>query len=177
MLTGPCLAGAALVPATTYHRARRLVDGWELSVALPRTVGIVIFDEVEVLDFCGPFEVFSIARSPELGEDRPLFTALTIAETQRTITCRGGLLVVPHHTIEDHPPLDILLVPGGQGTRRERLNRRLLDWIAAQDKGTELTTSVCTGAFLLAEAGVLAGRRATSHWASVDWMRRQYGDV
>ena len=143
----------------------------------PRTVGIVIFDEVEVLDFCGPFEVFSIARSPDLGEDQPLFTALTIAETQRTISCRGGLLVVPHHTIEDHPRLDILLVPGGQGTRRERLNRRLLDWIAAQDRATELTTSVCTGAFLLAEAGILSGRRATTHWASVDWMRRQYADV
>ncbi|HET7035189.1 MAG TPA: DJ-1/PfpI family protein [Thermomicrobiaceae bacterium] len=143
-----------------------------------RTVGILIFDEVEVLDFCGPFEVFSIARTAEAdAESPPLFRALTIAEEARTVTCRGGLLVQPHHTIHDHPPLDILLVPGGQGTRRERLNRRLLDWIASQDHQTALTTSVCTGAFLLAEAGILAGHRATTHWASVDWMRRQYPAV
>lgn len=143
-----------------------------------RTVGILIFDEVEVLDFCGPFEVFSIARAPEGGaESPPLFQALTIAEEARTVTCRGGLLVQPHYDIHDHPPLDILLVPGGQGTRRERLNRRLLDWIAGQDRRSELTTSVCTGAFLLAEAGILSGRRATTHWASVDWMRQQYPAV
>src|SRR6266542_1942765 len=94
-----------------------------------RTVGILIFDDVEVLDFCGPFEVFSVARPA--GEDA------------------------------DDPPLDILVVPGGQGTRRERANARLLDWIAAQDRDVELTTSVCTGAFLLAERGLLDGRRVT----------------
>src|SRR6266542_1192902 len=110
-----------------------------------RTVGILIFDDVEVLDFCGPFEVFSVARPA--GEDA------------------------------DDPPLDILVVPGGQGTRRERANARLLDWIAAQDRDVELTTSVCTGAFLLAERGLLDGRRATTHWASVEWMRGQYPAV
>ena len=143
-----------------------------------RTVGILIFDEVEVLDFCGPFEVFSIARDPDdTAEDRPLFRAVTVAEENRIISCRGGLLVQPHHTIDDHPSIDILVVPGGQGTRRERLNDRLLDWIAAQDRSTELTTSVCTGAFLLAERGILDQRRATTHWASVDWMRQQYPTV
>lgn len=143
-----------------------------------RTVGILIFDEVEVLDFCGPFEVFSIARAPEGGaESPPLFQALTIAEEARTVTCRGGLLVQPHYDIHDHPPLDILLVPGGQGTRRERLNRRLLDWIAGQDRRSELTTSVCTGAFLLAEAGLLAGRRVTTHWAYCATLAARYPDV
>jgi transcriptional regulator GlxA family with amidase domain len=143
-----------------------------------RTVGILIFDEVEVLDFCGPFEVFSIARNPgDSSDDARLFNAVTIAEENRIIRCRGGLLVQPHHTIDDHPPLDILVVPGGQGTRRERINDRLLDWIAAQHRAVELTTSVCTGAFLLAERGVLDGRRATTHWASVDWMRQQYPGV
>jgi transcriptional regulator GlxA family with amidase domain len=144
----------------------------------PRTVGILIFDEVEVLDFCGPFEVFSIARRPENpDDDARLFTVITIAEEDRLIRCRGGLLVQPHHTIADHPSLDILVVPGGQGTRRERLNTRLLDWIATQDRAIELTTSVCTGAFLLAERGILDGHRATTHWASVDWMREQYPSV
>ena len=144
----------------------------------PRTVGILIFDDVEVLDFCGPFEVFSIARPlDDASDDARLFQAVTIAEEDRIIHCRGDLLVQPHHTIDDYPPLDILVVPGGQGTRRERLNERLLDWIAAQNSAIELTTSVCTGAFLLAERGILDGRRATTHWASVDWMREQYPTV
>ena len=143
-----------------------------------RTVGILIFDDVEVLDFCGPFEVFSVARPHgENGDEARLFDVLTIAEERRTIRCRGGLLVQPHHAIADHPPLDLLVVPGGQGTRRERLNDRLLDWIAARAGSAELTTSVCTGAFLLAERGLLDGRRATTHWASVDWMRGQYPAV
>ena len=145
-------------------------------MATPRTVGILIFDDVEVLDFCGPFEVFSLAREPDAA-DQPLFRALTIAEEAGVISCRGDLRVQPHHTIDDHPPLDILLIPGGPGTRRERLNPRLIEWISAQDRRIELTTSVCTGAFLLAEAGILNGRRATTHWASVDWMRETYGDV
>ena len=143
-----------------------------------RTVGILIFDDVEVLDFCGPFEVFSVARpAGEDADDARLFRALTIAPEARLVACRGGLLVQPHHSIADHPPLDILVVPGGQGTRRERANARLLDWIAAQDRNVELTTSVCTGAFLLAERGLLDGRRATTHWASVEWMRGQYPAV
>src|SRR5260221_9486985 len=114
------------------------------------TVGILIFDDVEVLDFCGPFEVFSVARpAGKYGDEFKLFNVVTIAEEDRIITCRGGLLVKPHATTENHPPLDILVVPGGQGTRRERHNQRLLDWIARQDQHTNLTTSVCTGAFLL----------------------------
>jgi transcriptional regulator GlxA family with amidase domain len=138
----------------------------------PRTVGILIFNEVEVLDFCGPFEVFSIVRSTkETTGDQPLFTALIIAERAGVVRCRGGLLVQPHHTIVDHPPLDILVIPGGQGTRREQTNQSLLDWIAAQDRQTSLTTSVCTGAFLLAANGLLDGRRATTHWASIDRLR------
>ena len=141
-----------------------------------RAVGILIFDEVEVLDFCGPFEVFSVARAPgeDGGDEVPLFRVLTIAERPGIVRCTGGLLVQPHHTISDHPPLDILVVPGGRGTRRERTNRVLLDWIAAQDRQTALTTSVCTGAFLLAATGVLDGRRATTHWASIEWLREHH---
>ncbi|MEA2524481.1 MAG: hypothetical protein QOF73_1708 [Thermomicrobiales bacterium] len=142
----------------------------------PMTVGILIFDEVEVLDFCGPFEVFASASATGEAprDERRLFTVLTIAEENRTIHCRGGLLVQPHHTLADHPPLDILVVPGGYGTRRELSNPVVLDWIAAQDKQTSLTTSVCTGAFLLAADGLLDGKRATTHWASIDWLREHY---
>lgn len=153
-------------------------EGAEAHESARRTVGILIFDDVEVLDFCGPFEVFSISRPVgESADQYALFTAYTIAEEARIVRCRGGLLVQPHYTIDDHPPLDILVVPGGQGTRRERLNRRVLDWIAAQGRTIDLLTSVCTGAFLLAESGLLDGRRATTHWASVAWMREQYGGV
>lgn len=142
------------------------------------TVGILIFDDVEVLDFCGPFEVFSVACPPQqFNDEYKLFNVVTIAEEQRTITCRGGLLVQPQATITEHLPLDILVVPGGQGTRRERLNIHLLDWIVQQDQHTHLTTSVCTGAFLLAEKGLLNGRRATTHWASVAWMCETYPAV
>ncbi len=144
----------------------------------PRTVGILLFDEVEVLDFCGPFEVFSSARPPGRTDDSSrLFTVFTIAQEPRIITCRGGLLIQPHHTIDDHPPLDILVIPGGQGTRRERSNDHLLDWIAEQNRLAELTTSVCTGAFLLAGRGILDDRPATTHWASIAWMRDQYPAV
>ena len=144
----------------------------------PSTVGILIFDDVEVLDFCGPFEVLASARSiGSEGDDGRLYRVLTIAERPETVRCRGDLLVQPHHTIVDHPPLNILVVPGGRGTRRERQNRTLLDWIAAQDTQTSLTTSVCTGSFLLAAAGLLDGRRATTHWASIDWLREHHPAV
>jgi len=140
------------------------------------TIGILIFDDVEVLDFCGPFEVFASAtaagESPR--DERRLFRVLTIAEENRIVRARGGLLIQPHHTIADHPPLDILVVPGGYGTRRELSNPVVLDWIAAQDRQTRLTTSVCTGAFLLAANGLLDGKRATTHWASIDWLREHY---
>jgi putative intracellular protease/amidase len=88
-------------------------------------------------------KVFASARpiDPGSGLDR-LFRPLIVAEEQRTITCRGGLLVQPHHTIAGHPPLDIIVIPGGQGTRRERLNATVLDWIVAQNRSTEVTTSV-----------------------------------
>jgi transcriptional regulator GlxA family with amidase domain len=142
------------------------------------TVGILIFDDVEVLDFCGPFEVFSVARQVgENSDELKLFTVVTIAEEDRIVICRGGLLVKPHATFENHPPLDILVAPGGQGTRRERHNHRLLDWIAQQDQNTNLTTSVCTGAFLLAERGLLDHHRATTHWNSVEWMRGTYPNI
>ena len=147
--------------------------------ATARTVGILIFDDVEVLDVCGPFEVFATATAPGESnrEDRRLFEVITIAQADALVRCRGGLLIQPHRTIADHPRLDILVVPGGYGTRREQTNRALLDWIIRQDKRTALTTSVCTGAFLLAAAGLLNGRRATSHWASIDWLREHHPTV
>ena len=141
-----------------------------------RTVGILIFDDVEVLDFAGPFEVFATTRLPGEEGERA-FHVVTIAERDKVVRCRGDLLVQPHHTIDDHPRLDILLVPGGYGTRREATNERLLDWIATQDRTTELTTSVCTGAFLLAARGLLDGLPATTHWGSIERLRNTHPRV
>src|SRR5262244_851951 len=140
-----------------------------------RTVGILIFDEVEVLDACGPFEVFSVARIPnEHGDEGRLFQVYTIAESRRLVTCRGGLQLQAHHDIHSHPALDLILVPGGLGAKRERTNSVILEWLRRQDQRCEMTLSVCTGAFLLAEAGILHGLRATTHWNSLEWMRQQY---
>jgi transcriptional regulator GlxA family with amidase domain len=141
-----------------------------------RIVGILIFDDVEVLDFAGPFEVFATTRLPGEESERA-FHVVTIAERAEVVRCRGDLLVQPHHTIDDHPPLDILLVPGGYGTRREATNERLLDWIAAQDRTTQLITSVCTGAFLLAARGLLDGLPATTHWGSIERLRNTHPRV
>jgi transcriptional regulator GlxA family with amidase domain len=140
----------------------------------PLSVGILIFDDVEVLDFCGPFEVFSSARAADAAEATALFRVFTVAERADVVRCRGNLLVQPHFTIADHPPIDLLVVPGGWGTRREARNAALLDWIAAQDQGSTLTLSVCTGAFLLAARGLLDGKPATTHWASLDRLAEGY---
>ena len=150
------------------------------SVAPPRTVGILIFPDVEILDFCGPFEVFASATLPpqaEGGAEMRLFDVVTIAEHPDVVTCRGGLLVQPNQTFAEHFPVDVLVVPSGYSTRREQENPVVLDWIARQRSSGALTTSVCTGAFLLAERGLLDGKRATTHWASVEWMTSQYPAV
>ena len=91
-----------------------------------------------------------------------------------TVRCRNGLLVQPHHTIADHPALDVLVVPGGWGTAPLETERPVLDWIVSQDRQTELTASVCTGAFLLAQAGLLDHKRATTHWSSITRLRQTF---
>ena len=144
----------------------------------PRTVGILLYDSVEVLDFSGPYEVFVSARPDGQGDDSPaLFDLMTVAEERRLVQCNGGLRVQPDCTIDDDQAFDILVVPGGAGTRRELGNRRLLDWIAARNERTEITMGVCTGALLLAESGVLDGVPAATHWYWLDWMRDRYPAV
>ena len=174
---GPGLPPRAIPPDPTPRSAESAPS----ALPVPATVGILIFDEVEVLDFCGPFEVFASASAsatapddPATEEERRLFRVVTIAERATTIRCRGGLLVQPHHIFNNHPPLDILVIPGGRGTRTERTNPVLLDWLVAQDAAAAFTTSVCTGAFLLAARGLLDGLRATTHWGAIDWLREHH---
>ena len=142
--------------------------------AQPRNVGILIFPDVEVLDFCGPFEVFASTSLPPQTDGDPetrLFEVFTIAERAELVACRGGLLVQPNHTLDDHPPLELVVIPGGYGTLREQENPVILDWITRQRRTGALTTSVCTGAFLLGAAGLLDGLRATTHWTTIDGLR------
>lgn len=128
-----------------------------------RKLGILLFDDVEVLDFAGPFEVFSIAC---LNQDPKPFEVMTLAEST-PIQARNGLSVNPTHLIHDAPPLDILLVPGGPGARREIHNDRLLDWIREQASQVELLLSVCTGALLLAKSGLTQGMKLTTHHLAI----------
>lgn len=144
-----------------------------------KRVGILIFPAVEVLDFCGPYEVFSVARLDEerrRAESSP-FEVLLVAETIDPVVATGGLRVIPDATLETCPPLDILVVPGGWGTRAEMSNQRVLSWIAERARGIETLTSVCTGAMLLGQIGLLDGRRATTHWRSLEWMRQSFPSV
>jgi len=144
-----------------------------------RRVGILVFDDVEVLDFCGPFEVFSVTRLNEerRREDPSPFEVLLIAQQPGVVTAAGALKVIPDVTLDACPALDVLVVPGGWGTRREIHNTALLDWIARQGRQVKTLTSVCTGAMLLGHAGLLDGRRATTHWRSLDWMSESFPQV
>jgi len=144
-----------------------------------RRVGILVFDDVEVLDFCGPFEVFSVVRLVEerRREDPSPFEVILVAERQAVVTATGGLKVTPDVSLASCPPLDVLVVPGGWGTRRELGNPVLREWIAERGRQVETLTSVCTGAMLLGHTGLLDGRHATTHWRSLDWMSESFPRV
>jgi len=144
-----------------------------------KRVGILIFPDVEVLDFCGPFEVFSLVRLIEerRWHEQSPFEVLLVAEKPDAIRASGGLRVAPDYTLDDCPPLHILVVPGGWGTRREVSNDRLIAWIAERGKTVETLTSVCTGAMLLGKAHLLDGKPATTHFKALDWMRESFPSV
>jgi len=135
------------------------------------TIGILLFDDVEELDFVGPFEVFAGMRQAT-GSGQ----VVLIAEQEGPVTCANGMRVLPDHAFGDAPTLDVLLVPGGQGTRREVSNPRLIEWIRKAGEAATWVTSVCTGALLLHEAGFARGKRVTTYWRFVEQLRAR-GDV
>ena len=136
-------------------------------------VGIFLFDAVEVLDFAGPYEVFSRTRltpgvEARRSEESAPFKVFTVAQQPTTVVATGGLKVIPDFEIAAAPRIDLLVVPGGFGTRRLLDDAATITWIQNLAGQARWITSVCTGALLLARAGLLAGRRATTHWASLD---------
>ena len=136
-------------------------------------IGILIFDDVELLDFAGPYEVFSRTRTvpgvaSRRSDEHAPFTVFTVARTSSPIVATGGLRVVPDCAFADAPDIDLLLVPGGFGTRALLDDPEMLDWIRSVAGSARRTASVCTGSLLLAKAGLLEGRRATTHWGALD---------
>lgn len=138
-----------------------------------RQVAIYLYDDIEVLDFAGPFEVFCTASrvfrraNPDAA---PPFETFTVGATRKAIAARGGLMVEPRFGIGSHPKIDVLVIPGGVVTA-ELAKPEVIDWIAHQSKAAELTASVCTGVFLLAKAGLLGNRRVTTHWEDIAELR------
>jgi transcriptional regulator GlxA family with amidase domain len=143
------------------------------------TIGLHVFDGVEVLDFAGPFEVFTTASRMHAREHAgapALLRVCTIARTREAVTARAGLAIQADATMAGHPPLDVLIVPGGV-VAAELDKPDVIAWIAAQAARVPLTASVCTGAFLLARAGVLDGLRATTHWEDLADLRALFPRV
>jgi transcriptional regulator GlxA family with amidase domain len=131
-----------------------------------RTVGIVLFPDAEELDWAGPWEVFTMAA---MGED---LEVVTIAQTREPVRCAKGLHVLPDHSFDDAPVLDLVLVPGGQGSRREMDNPAMLGFLKRVAPACSWVTSVCTGAAILAKAGLANGCRITTHWGYLEEMRK-----
>ncbi|SEF88387.1 DJ-1/PfpI family protein [Nonomuraea solani] len=137
------------------------------------TYGLLIFDDAEELDFAGPWEVFTVSSMLRGGADTPVL----ISERPGPVRCAKGMRVLADHTLDDHPPLDVVLVPGGKGARQTELHNPVVTgWIAKTAAQATWTVSVCTGSFLLHEAGPARGRRVATHWSCEDALEER-GDV
>ena len=139
-------------------------------------VAILVFDEVEALDLAGPFEVFTTASRMQqrtAPEAPPIFEVNCIARTLNPIRARAGMAVIPNHSFADAPPIDVLIVPGGVVDQTMRCAETLA-WIARVHPTTQITASVCTGAFLLAASGVLKSGPVTTHWEDQADLQQQF---
>lgn len=144
------------------------------------SVGIFVFDNVEVLDFAGPYEVFTTA-SRVYGKQNLLssvtpFEVFTIGKTKEPIHARAGLKIDPNFDFNTHSKIDVLLIPGGVVTEALK-DASVINWIATTSQQTQLTASICTGAFLLAKAGLLEGKSATTHWEDINDLRVMFPNL
>ena len=140
----------------------------------PRNTAILIFNDVEVLDFAGPFEVFNTANT-EHGEN--IFNVYTIAEKNGVISASNGLKVIPDYSLDDCPPPDILIIPGGIGRKIEMNNPVLLNRIKGKFNSLEFLLSVCTGSFIVGKTGLLDGLEATTHHYSNDEFEKTFPNI
>jgi putative intracellular protease/amidase/YHS domain-containing protein len=132
----------------------------------PHSVVIFVFNNMELLDFAGPAEAFASAR----------FRVSTVAKTREPIPCMGLTTITPRYTLEDCPRSDIIVVPGGS-TQAVATDKQVTDWLARASSEAQVTLSVCTGAFVLANAGLLDGKEATTHWSAIAKMQKQFPKV
>jgi len=137
-------------------------------------IGIYIYNEAEVLDFSGPFEVFSTAS--RIADTPNTFSVFLVSETGSTVKARGGYEVNSHYGFSDHPPIDVLIIVGGVHTE-EMKKQNVLRWIKEQSTKSQFVASVCTGAFILAEAGVLSDQNVTTHWEDIPDLRKSYPNL
>lgn len=141
---------------------------------MPTFVGIYIYPDVEVLDFTGPYEVFSTATRLALRNGQPPpFSTSTVAARKGLVRARAGLVVQPNYNFANHPPIDLLIIPGGVVTS-ELENPEVVRWIEKTAAQAGLTASVCTGAFLLAKANVLYAHKVTTHWEDVSELKSMF---
>jgi len=150
-------------------------DGWPLTTE-PKTVGILIYPDVEVLDFGGPFEVFATTRLDEetRRESESPIQQLLVSESTELVRASGGMRILPDVDFSTCPRLDMLLVPGGHGSRALMHQPECLEWLQRMAQQVERLASVGTGSLLLGEAGLLVGKNATTHFNSVDFFRERY---
>jgi len=136
-------------------------------------IGIYIYDNAEVLDFSGPFEVFTTAQRIS---KKSLFTTYLINEVNQIVKARANYKVIPDHHINNHPDLDLLIVVGGDHS--QEVNKpEVIEWISHQSKKVRIIASVCTGAFLLAKAGVITDQEVTTHWEDISDLQQQYPNL
>jgi len=157
----PCYSSGRWMPA----------NGFGGVIVKIMNVGVYIYDQAEVLDFSGPFEVFSTA-SRVCPSEEP-FNVFLVGETGEAVIARGGYSVNPSYGFHSHPGIDVLIVVGGVHTE-EMSKVRVLNWIAGQAASAKIVASVCTGAFLLAEAHVLTNENVTTHWEDIPDLRARY---
>ena len=134
-----------------------------------KNVGIYLFNKVELLDFAGPYEVFST--TSELN-DHKVFKVFTVSEDGGAIKSVNGLIVIPDYSFDNHPKIDILIIPGGEGTKNEIKKKKVMEWVNKTQGSAEIMATVCSGARIPAVLGLLDGLEATTHHSVIDDVKK-----